>query len=555
MGRGWVLRFAEMGGNSGAWMMLCALIVGTHGLAVPSTAPVRRNSPVCMMAPTAVASAAPAYELHEAAAEGDSMAVDLLLSAGLDCEARNAKASTPLHMAALNGHNDVAEMLLNAGASVDATNQDGNTPLHAAVLKGQLEVAQLLISRGANAEVALKDGVTPMRVAARRGDSAMISALASAGATMDGETAQVAFWKAVQLVESTAEDEALSVEVPRLMRHVIDADMRSLREREKITQNVTCKSPVSEGGVAGASAGLGYIFDHGEHVNLPLKEGRKCEGGECCEACSRNTFPAFALPAETDLEVFPELEKFNFNEVARCSASTILNFLRLVERVRRTIAHEYGLPLSTVLPLQAYSRKYVAGKKQSGGGGAEGDSVILHTDEATHAGYHYSCVMYLSTQGEDFTGGSFVWNDPKPLEPEVAAECEVDAAGEGDGAAAADGEEDEERRAKCQNERVLTEFAPQRGAAVIFSSGWENMHEVWKLESGTRYAVPCFFTTCPVPESALDELGGIPKGDEAIADDLWYLLLSGRRENPIESAGRVKELLMKWHYLLAPEPA
>ena len=46
-----------------------------------------------------------------------------------------------------------------------------------------------------------------------------------------------------------------------------------------------------------------------------------------------------------------------------------------------------------MLPLQAYARKYVAGTTQQGGGGGEGDFVILHTDEATHSGYHYSCVL------------------------------------------------------------------------------------------------------------------------------------------------------------------
>ena len=79
--------------------------------------------------------------------------------------------------------------------------------------------------------------------------------------------------------------------------------------------------------------------------------------------------------------------------------------MRLIERVRRTMAHEYGLELKTLLPLQAYSRKYVAGTTQKGGGGGEGDFVTLHTDEATHSGYHYSCVLYMSTQGEDFQGG------------------------------------------------------------------------------------------------------------------------------------------------------
>jgi hypothetical protein len=69
------------------------------------------------------------------------------------------------------------------------------------------------------------------------------------------------------------------------------------------------------------------------------------------------------------------------------------------------MAYEYGLDLATLLPLQTYSRKYVAGTTQQGGGGGEGDYVILHTDEATHASYHYSCVVYLNTQNEEVRRG------------------------------------------------------------------------------------------------------------------------------------------------------
>ena len=114
-------------------------------------------------------------------------------------------------------------------------------------------------------------------------------------------------------------------------------------------------------------------------------------------------------------QAFPGLESFTFNNVERVPAGTILQFVRLIERVRRTMAYEYGLDLAKILPLQTYSRKYVAGQSQQGGGGGggEGDHVILHTDESTHTSYHYSCVIYLNTQGEDFEGGDFIFNDPK----------------------------------------------------------------------------------------------------------------------------------------------
>ena len=104
-----------------------------------------------------------------------------------------------------------------------------------------------------------------------------------------------------------------------------------------------------------------------------------------------------------------------------------------------------------------------------------------------------------------------------------------------------------------RNGRKFTPFSPTRGAAVIFSSGWENMHEVETITSGTRYCVPCFFTTSPVPEMAYVQMKvGKPSSLEDVADDWLHLLLAHRKESPIEAMGRVKELLMKWHYMCAP---
>lgn len=487
------------------------------------------------------------YTLHDAAAQGDANAVELLLLSSLPPEARNAKASTPLHLAAVNGHDTVAELLLDHGASANAANDDGMTPLHAAVSKGQERMVELLLSRGAHADAESNSGLRPMTIAARQGSPSMLSALRSAGGRMDETAAHSAFWAAVAATEATKEDEALPVEVAGLLHHVFEADMQLLLERGRDVKNVTCMQPEhGQGGVQAVSAGMNYVFDNAEHANLPLREGRRCEAGTCCEACSRVLFPTFALGTEFDSEVFPELEAFNFNDCVTSSVATRLAFVRLLERIRRSIAHEYGMPLSTVLPVQAYSRKYVAGAKQSGGGGSEGDSVILHTDEATHACYHYSCVLYLSTQGEDFEGGAFVWNDPAP----EGADGADGADGSAGGADVEDAASISEARRKIG--RVLTRYGPTKGAAVIFSSGWENMHEVEPLTSGTRYAVPCFFTTEPVHEMAYDTFGGIPTEPEAIADDLQFLLLDPPRENPIQSAGRVKQLMMKWHYLMAP---
>uniref|UniRef100_A0A7S1HJJ2 Fe2OG dioxygenase domain-containing protein n=2 Tax=Hemiselmis andersenii TaxID=464988 RepID=A0A7S1HJJ2_HEMAN len=358
---------------------------------------------------------------------------------------------------------------------------------------------------------------------------------------MDEEMTDAVFWGVVKAVNRAEQEEKpLSTDVPNMLHRVFEADMRHLLGRQKLTTNLTCMQPALKG--ADCKASLTYVFDDAAHKDLPLMEGRRCEDGDCCDVCSRNIFPTFASEAEISLKTFPELAALTFNDLENVASATILQFVRLVERVRRMIAHEYGLPLWSILPLQAYSRKYVAGTTQKGGGGGEGSHVILHTDEATHSGYHYSSVMYLSTQGKDFEGGNFVFNDPAPKKGDPGYSEEKEDVSHLT-------LEEQMRR----NGRKLTPFHPTRGSAVIFSSGWENMHEVEKITKGTRYAVPSFFTTCPVPEAHYDLMAvGKPKTIEDIAEDWLHLLLAHRNETPMESFGRVKELMMKWHHICTP---
>jgi hypothetical protein len=405
----------------------------------------------------------------------------------------------------------------------------------------------------------LQDDLQKLFIAVSQMDTTTVSAMLESGLEMDEITTDVAFWAVVEAVNKAEKlDQPLSADVPRMLHHIFDADLQHLQRREKLTTNVTCMQPDDSTGLTGAARKMNYIFDDSAHKDLPLTEGRRCEGGNCCEVCSRNVFPTFATEKECCLETFPELTSLTFNNLETVSSSTILQFVRLVERVRRTISHEYGLPLSSILPLQAYSRKYVAGTTQKGGGGGEGDFVTLHTDEATHSGYHYSCVLYLSTQGQDFEGGDFIFNDPAPTRnTDNNDKASVSEALSDDSDDDDDDEQilslDEQMRIFRYAGRKLTPFHPTRGSAVIFSSGWENMHEVDTISSGVRYTVPCFFTTCPVPEAAYQHMVvGKPKIDEDIADDWLHLLLAHQQETPVKSVGRVKELLMKWHCMCTP---
>jgi len=390
--------------------------------------------------------------------------------------------------------------------------------------------------------------IEELALAASQMDATKVSSLLESGLEMTEEITDTAFWAVVNAVDrAEALDQPLSGDVPRMLHHIFDADHRHLLTREQIRTNVTCMMPEQEGA---NRIGMNAIFDDAAHKDLPLEEGRRCAGGDCSCACSRNIFPTFASSSEIDFDTFPGINQLTFNELTTVSAATIIQFTRLIERVRRTIAHEYGVPLKTILPLQAYSRKYVAGTTQQGGGGGEGDFVILHTDEATHDGYHYSVVLYLSTKGEDFEGGDFVFNDPDP--EAIAAAKEKLASGEDDDSDWELSREELQQKMRRAG-RKFTHFEPTRGSAVIFSSGWENMHEVEKITSGTRYCVPAFFTTCPVPEQAYSQMvQGKPKTDEDIADDWLHLLLAHQQEDAQVALGRVKELLMKWHYMCTP---
>ena len=352
----------------------------------------RCGGPVCVAASPQVES----FPLHEEAAAGDANGVELLLLSGIASDARNALSSTPLHLAAVHGHSAVATTLLDHGASINAVNEDGNTPLHAAVGRGNLELAQLLLSRGADPEVkSSSTGMQPLRIAVQKGDAAMVSALVAAGAVMDEETVHDAFWTAVQLVEEKPEDVPLSDAVPGLLRHVFDADIRLLLSRESVTTNVTCLQPAEDAPKTRADDDPGYGVIDDELVAVPLREGRVCDGGTCCDACSRVHYSQFATVAESDaflselqFAITPPLHQFSLQKCAFRDQRTTLIFIRLVERMRRAIAHEYGLALSSITPLQTFVSCFIGAQDKQGG---------LHSDESTFKEFHYSCVLCTET--------------------------------------------------------------------------------------------------------------------------------------------------------------
>ena len=168
----------------------------------------------------------------------------------------------------------------------------------------------------------------------------------------------------------------------------------------------------------------------------------------------------------------------------------------------------------------------------------------LATPPGTHAEFHYSCVFYLASQAR--APPPLPPAPPErppalplssPCAPAISPELEILASQGEDFEGGTLHFSDAPGEEGGGGERVLTPLSPQRGAAIIFSSGWENMHVVEPLVSGERIAVPSFFTT-QKPEGVT----GPPDDPDA----LWQAFLTP------DSAGDVRSFMFHWHELMAP---
>ena len=102
---------------------------------------------------------APDISITQAAETGNIEAIKQHLAAGADVNTMTAS----LHRAAYNKHKEIIELLITNGVDVNAKNDAAETPLHLATTK---EIAELLIANGADVNATTNRGTTPLDWAA-----------------------------------------------------------------------------------------------------------------------------------------------------------------------------------------------------------------------------------------------------------------------------------------------------------------------------------------------------------------------------------------------------
>jgi ankyrin repeat protein len=122
-----------------------------------------------------------------ASIKGHASVAEALVRARADIEAIGGDGMRPLHWAAMYGHASIVEVLAKAGADIEAKDGDGWRPLHWAAMEDHASVAAALVQAGADTEATGKSGETPLDVAVQRGRSSVVKVLAKAGADIEAK--------------------------------------------------------------------------------------------------------------------------------------------------------------------------------------------------------------------------------------------------------------------------------------------------------------------------------------------------------------------------------
>ena len=162
------------------WRRACGLVAGLW-LAALAHAP-----PVAAQVPPDALQLARYTGLHAAAHRGDLAALDRLLAAGADVDARDAHGRTPLHVAAFARQREAVRHLAKAGANLGALENDRYDAVTIAAVADDEETLRVLLALGASAGLTTSryDG-TALIAAAHLGHDGVVRQLIAEGAPLD----------------------------------------------------------------------------------------------------------------------------------------------------------------------------------------------------------------------------------------------------------------------------------------------------------------------------------------------------------------------------------
>ncbi|NHC62966.1 ankyrin repeat domain-containing protein [Paenalcaligenes suwonensis] len=123
--------------------------------------------------------------LHGAAMQGDTAAIQQLLAAGVDIEARDAQGRTALLRATRANQVAAATLLIEAGADVNAKDNIEDSPYLYAGAQGFNDILRLTLAHGADLQSTNRYGGTALIPAAEKGHPETVQLLLDAGVAVD----------------------------------------------------------------------------------------------------------------------------------------------------------------------------------------------------------------------------------------------------------------------------------------------------------------------------------------------------------------------------------
>mmetsp|Transcript_31988 Transcript_31988/g.53941 ORF Transcript_31988/g.53941 Transcript_31988/m.53941 type:complete len:335 (+) Transcript_31988:130-1134(+) len=116
----------------------------------------------------------------------------------------------------------------------------------------------------------------------------------------------------------------------------------------------------------------------------------------------------------------------------------------------------------------------------------------VHVDHNNTEHFHYSGILYLSTQDEDFSGGRLVFVDP--IAGGTLASESQSRTKDHEKELSVGQKPEKHHYLLPSDDEVLLKISPRVGRVVVFTAGHENTHYVEEVTSGQRIALPFGFT-------------------------------------------------------------